>query len=282
MPNYRRYFGEFVRARRLMLVPEQFGFPHDTKRRTAGLRREEVASLAGISREYYIRIEQGRNHRVSDQVLASLSRALQLDDDGRAYLYRLAMPSPALARRPRQVSAASLRLLTQLSNTPAFLFDNNQDILVVNEIASSLAPDHYAPTNNLVTMLFSTDSAERSHDLWRATARASLAALRFHGDPDDPRMQEIVGALSVRDHQFREMWAEHTARRFTDGVTPHFVHNFGWVDMPWQILAIPDDQFLSVHLAPPGTPAAAVFRELSSSSRVGDQSGFLDPVAVVA
>ena len=267
MSENRSALAEYLRARRVMLDPRELGYPHDPKRRVAGLRREEVAHLAGISLEYYVRIEQGRYNQISDQVLASLARALKIDDDGRAYLYRLAFPSPPpvvdITSAPT-VSLSVRRLLDQITETPAYVFDRNLDILHVNALTSLLSPNSCVPGSNMVLSLFSSQSKSRTSGVWRATARSVVAALRFHGDPDDPRMREIVGMLSIRDQDFRSIWAEHEARPLTRGVAPSHVDGFGWFELPWQVLDVPAGHFVSVSIAAPGTPAEAAIRHLST------------------
>jgi len=273
MPDTRAALAEFLRARRVMLKPEDIGYPHDPKRRVAGLRREEVANLAGISPEYYVRIEQGRYNQISDQVLASLSRALRLDDDGRAYLYRLAYPAPravvGIGAAPT-VSLSVRRLLDQITETPAYVFDRNLDILHVNALTTLLSPERCVPGNNMVLMLFASDAKNRSSELWRATARATIAALRFHGDPDDPRMRDIVGTLAVRDQDFRSMWAQHEAKPLTRGIAPNYLDGFGWFELPWQVLDVPAGCFVSVSIAAQGTTAAAAIRHLTRRLRAVD------------
>jgi transcriptional regulator with XRE-family HTH domain len=270
MPDTRAALAGFLRARRVMLKPEDLGYPHDPKRRVPGLRREEVANLAGISPEYYVRIEQGRYNQISDQVLSSLARALRLDDDGRAYLYRLAFPAP---RPPVGIGAATTvglpirRLLEQVTETPAYVFDRNLDILLVNELTTLLSPGRCVPGQNMVLLLFSSDARARAQEVWQATARTIVAALRFHGDPDDPRMREIVGTLSIRDQDFRAIWAEHEARPLTRGIAPGFVEGFGWVPLPWQVLDVPGGNFMSVSIAAPGSVGEAAIRELSTRLR---------------
>jgi len=272
MPVTRTALAEYLRARRGSLTPEDVGYPRDSNRRVQGLRREEVAQLAGISLEYYVRLEQGRDHQISEQVLSSLSRALRLDENGRTYFYRLALPSPRSAvgsSQQRRVSETVLQLLEQWSGTPAYLFDRNQDIIVANDLAAALSPGYVVPGNNLALMLFDADGAMRASTHWRATARASVAALRFSGDPDDPRLQEIVGTLSVRDQEFRRMWASHEVHPLVGGVSSNYVEGFGPIDLRWQILDVPDGNYMNVRLADAGSHAAAALRHLAAELRSG-------------
>ena len=265
MSENRSALAEYLRARREMLDPRELGYPHDPKRRVAGLRREEVAHLAGISLEYYVRIEQGRYNQISDQVLASLSRALKLDDDGRAYLYRLAFPSPRPVVEITSAPTVSLsvrRLLDQITETPAYVFDRNLDILHVNALTSLLSPRVCVPGKNMVLELFGSEAKSRTSEVWLSTARSVVAALRFHGDPDDPRMREIVGTLSIRDQDFRSIWAEHQAKPLTRGVAPSHLDGFGWFELPWQVLDVPAGHFLSVSIAASGSRAEAAMSHL--------------------
>ena len=265
--------GAFLRARRALLRPEDVGFPRDLARRVEGLRREEVAHLAGISLEYYVRLEQGRNHQLSEQVLSSLARALRLDEDATTYFYRLALPSPisligAAIRKP--VSPIIRALVRQWSGTPAYVFDRNQDVLFANDLATALSPGYVVPGNNLVSSLFSASAEGRSNLLWRETARASVAALRFQGDPSDPRLQEIVGALSMQDSDFRQLWARHEASPLSGGTTPNHVEGFGRVNVRWQVLDVPEGNFMNVNVADVGSPAAAAIDFLARGLRVND------------
>jgi len=265
MSAQRSALADYLRARRALLTPEDIGRSTEPGRRVKGLRRQEVAERAGISLEYYIRLEQGQKHQVSDQVLASLARALKLDESGRAYLYRLALPSPVTALpAPRRIGSLVQKLVEQWSATPAYIFDRNQDLVFVNDLAAVLSPGFAEVGNNLVLMLFDAPAEKRAEENWQSSARATVAALRFHGDPSDPRLQEIVGTLSVRDRDFRQIWATHEARPLTSGLAPNFVAGFGWVDLPWQILEVPGGHFLNVNVAEPGTPAGDAIRHVAT------------------
>ena len=270
MTTGRTLVADFLRARREQLQPEDVGLPRDTNRRVPGLRREEVADLAGISAEYYVRLEQGRDHQPSEQVLASLGRALRLDDDGFTYLQRVARAAPAVvaAESPRPIVAASVRqLLDQWSHTPAYVSDSNHDVLCANAPARAMAPGYLETGSNMLLSVFAgADTAVRSAD-WYVAASALVDSLRFNGDPADRRLQEIVGTLSVRDRGFRRMWAGHNARPLVSGVTPSFVEPLGWVDFNWQTLEIPAQRglFLTTFFGAPGSRAAAAIAYLAAS-----------------
>jgi transcriptional regulator with XRE-family HTH domain len=264
---------EYLRARRSALKPEDVGLAPDPQRRVQGLRREEVAERAGISLEYYVRIEQGQNHRVSEQVLDALSRALDLDESGRSYLYRLALPSPFDARPARpdlDVSGLLRSMLDQWAGTAAVIFDRNQDLLFVNTLAAALSPGYAVPGNNYVEMMFGTPAENRSNQLWQDTASDTVAALRFHADPDDPRLHQLVAEL-LPDPDFQAMWNAHEARPFSSGVAPNFVEGYGWVELPFQVLDVPDGLFMNVIVCEPDSPAGFAIEHLTARLRAADE-----------
>lgn len=240
MQPARSPLAEFLRARRKLLQPEEVGLIRDEGRRVPGLRREEVARRAGISPEYYLRLEQGRDHQPSAQVLGALARALDLDEDARAYLHRLAHPAPN-TRRPRiaTVEPTVLQLLERMSDVPAYISDRNHDVLAVNPLASALAPGYLVPGTNLLLAAFEFGPDARALDGWAETTRRLVAALRHGADPTDPRLQEIVETLSMRSPEFRRLWAAHDARPQTSGFALHQIPPHGWVRLRWQSLQVP-------------------------------------------
>ena len=266
MEARRSELGQYLRARRALVQPEDVGLPREPGRRVDGLRREEVAELAGISAEYYLRLERGRDHQPSDQVLAALARALRLHDEAAAYMRRLAH-----AERRRTPSAAppgvddSIRaLLSQWAHTPAFVMDRNQDIVLSNALASALGPVYMEPGANLVLQIFSAASREHAAD-WEGTAHRVVAALRLHAEPEDPRLQEIVGTLTLQDPDFPRIWARHDVAIQRTGVSRHWIDPIGWVEFHWQNLAIPGSSHVLVTFwVDPGTPEAAAVAYLAA------------------
>ena len=250
--------GHYLRARRALVQPEDVGLPREANRRVTGLRREEVATLAGISPDYYLRLEQGHDHQPSAQVLRALGRALALDEPAVDYLHRLARPD---TRRPgrREPDIANdpsiVTLLGQWSHTPAHIIDRNQDILLANPMAVALSGGSLNPGGNVILTVFDPDFRHLSPD-WETLAADCVAALRFHGDPSDPRMQEIVGTLSARFPEFRELWARHDARPFVSGRSRNYIEGVGLVELRFQNLTVPGDSghSLTTFYAEPGTP----------------------------
>lgn len=251
--------GQYLRARRALVQPEDVGLAREPGRRVDGLRREEVARIAGISPEYYLRLERGRDHQPSDQVLVALARALLLDDEATGYMRRLAHAEHL--RTPDHTAPGvddSVRaLLAQWAHTPAFVMDRNQDIILSNSLASALGPGYMEPGANLVLQIFSEASREHAAD-WLATAHRVVAALRLHAEPEDPRLQEIVGALTVHDPDFARIWARHDVAVQRTGISRHWIDPIGWVEFCWQNFAIPGSTHVLVTFwAEPGTPAAS-------------------------
>ena len=267
----RSELGQYLRARRALVQPEDVGLVREPGRRVDGLRREEVARIAGISAEYYLRLERGRDHQPSDQVLAAIARALRLDHEATAYMRRLAH-----AERTRGSGTAapgvddSVRsLLAQWSHTPAFVMDRNQDIILSNALASALGPGYMEPGANLVLQIFTEASRQHAAD-WLPTAHRVVAALRMHADPEDPRLQEIVGTLTLQDRDFPGIWARHDVAVQRTGVSRHWIDPIGWVEFRWQNLAIPGSSHVLVTFwADAGTPAAAAVAYLAAQVQQG-------------
>jgi transcriptional regulator with XRE-family HTH domain len=189
--------GEFLRARREQVRPQDAGLEGTGHRRTPGLRREEVAVLAGISTDYYLRLEQGRDRTPSVQVAEAIGRALRLDPDEAAYLHALARPS--LKRLPRQraekVPPGTLRLLTALP-MPAFVQDRYLNVLAANPMARALSPNMRPGVNRLLAAFL--DPAEKDlHEDWEQSTAAAVGQLRaaMGTETDDPRMTSLVGEL---------------------------------------------------------------------------------------
>jgi hypothetical protein len=234
------------------------------------LRREEVAALAGVSPEYYLRLEQGRDHQPSEQVLAALGRALQLDRSGQEYLHRLVHPFrsrvvvPA-ARRP--VDPSLTAVVAALGSTPAFVVDHNKDIVVSNDVIQAMQPDIWLPGQNLLLNTFDPVVKSLMPD-WADLARRQVAALRLTARPGDPRLQEVVGTLSVRDEDFRRWWSTHEVSAGNSGRVPVAIDGFGVVSLAWYDLRVPDheDHVLTVLRAEDPVAAAAL---ASLDGRVG-------------
>jgi transcriptional regulator with XRE-family HTH domain len=207
--------GGYLRARRELVTPQQAGIPESGVRRVPGLRREEVAMLAGISADYYLRLERGRDRHPSVQVLESIARVLQLDDEHFAYLLTLVAEVPRQRkRRPRRQAPPSgvLKLLDSLVQ-PAFIEDRYFDIVAANRMATALSPGLVAGGNQLRD-LFLDEAEQALHPEWEKVTECFVANLRqaVGTDVDDPRFIELTGELCLASPRFGQLWARHEVR----------------------------------------------------------------------
>jgi transcriptional regulator with XRE-family HTH domain len=262
--------GEYLRARRELIHPEDIGLPDLGRRRVPGLRREEVAMLAGVSADYYVRLEQGRDRHPSEQVVEALGRALQLDEDGLTHLRRLAAPEARRRRpprRPERVPAGILELLGSLHETPAYVYGRYLDVLAANPLATALVP-YYRVGVNLVRASFLDPQIDETHDRDRAT-KTAVAALRALTGPDvdDPQLEELVGELSVRSERFRRLWARHDVRPKRSGRSQIDHPQVGKLDLGYEKLPIADADRLTLVLyhAEPNSRSAQALSLLASS-----------------
>src|SRR5580704_16149553 len=253
---------DFLRRRREALRPEEVGLPVGARRRTRGLRREEVAALAAMSTDYYTRLEQQRGPQPSEQMLASLARALRLTSDERDYLFQIAghsAPTPAAAAT--HVAPALLRVLDRLSDTPALILSNLGETLVQNRMADALFGDKSGYTGLARSEIdpWFTDPAERQrypeNDRDRQS-RAQVANLRAAYGSMGPRSRagELARALQKASPEFAALWERHeVARRFEDHKT--LIHpELGPIEVDCQVLFTEDQsQALLVLTAPPRT-----------------------------
>ncbi|MGW1727673.1 helix-turn-helix transcriptional regulator [Streptomyces sp. NPDC002306] len=268
----RSEFGAFLKARRAELSPAQVGLADDgTVRRVPGLRRDEVARLATMSTDYYTRIEQGRL-RASATVLASLVRALRLDEAQQAYLYELAGKTPApRRRRVQRVRPSVQRMLDALGHLPAMVLGRYNDILAWNAAAVALYLDFdkLAPRERNYTRLLFLDPAMRGLYVdWEDAGRLSAALLRMEtaGNPDDPRLATLVGELSVRSPEFREWWNGRIVSDTTSGSKRYRHPLVGPLTLDCDTWTSPDDPDITfmVLTAEPGSPEDHALRILSS------------------
>jgi transcriptional regulator with XRE-family HTH domain len=213
--------GEYLRARRALVTPEQLGIASGPSRRVPGLRREEVALLAGISADYYLRLERGRDDNPSAQVLEALARVLRLDEVETEHLLGFTRARPR-TRRLRAVERVPARLhhLLAALDVPAFVEGRFFDVLASNPAAVALSPRLTPGHNRLRSLVL--DPAERGfHDDWEAAVAAFVALFRgtVGDDVTDARAVELVGELSLASARFRTLWARHDVRRLEGGTT---------------------------------------------------------------
>lgn len=262
--------GEYLRARRELVSPAEVGIPASGVRRVAGLRREEVALLAGISADYYVRLEQGRDHRPSVQVLESIARALRFDEEAVAYLIGLTAEKPRRRRRPRKetIPPGTAKLIDTLP-LPAFAEGRYLDVLAANRFAAALSPRLVAGANRLRDVFL--DPAERSlFPDWELATEYLVAGFRQSVGTDivDPGFIELVGELSLASARFRQLWARHDVgpRR---GARMRFDHpQVGRLVLNREKLQLTDAEgmMLVVYHADAGTESAEKLALLSSAA----------------
>jgi transcriptional regulator with XRE-family HTH domain len=247
------------------LQPGDVGLEAGARRRTPGLRRTEVARLAGLSIEYYIRLEQARPPSPSRQVLEALCRALRLSRDERTYMFHLAGQTPAATTRPsHEVGAGIVHLLASLQDTPALVIDPKHDVLAWNPMAAALFTDFSAlrPTQrNLFRQIFTNPAAlasispqERTAFVHQAVGDLRAAHARY---PNDPSIHALITDLHTASDEFAALWQRHVQmRRHTTKQMHHAI--VGTLELDCQTLEIPDhDQRLLLYTAAPGTPSHA-------------------------
>ncbi|WP_406632108.1 helix-turn-helix transcriptional regulator [Amycolatopsis sp. WGS_07] len=256
--------GDFLRARRERVSPADVGLPDSGRRRVRGLRREELALLAGISSDYYIRLEQGRDQNPSAQVLDALARALGLDEPSRRHLHQLAAPAQPGQAEPR-VPASIVELISTWPTNPAYVQDRLTNVLAANPIAAAVSPN-YTTGRNLLRAVF-LDPAER--DLrrdWDQMAADGVAGLRAALGPDLDAAAELVDDLTAGSERFRDLWARHDVKPRT-GHLVRFRHPVaGNLDLHSDKLDIPGPVSLQlvVFHATPGTRDAEALASLAN------------------
>ena len=271
--------GSYLRARREVARPEAAGVPGQRNRRVPGLRREEVAFLAGVSSDYYVRLEQGRDRHPSDQVLLAIARALQLDDDATAYMLQLARPDSRRRRRPRRPEKASDSIRTLIEGwplTPAYVHGRLMDILAVNRLATALSP-FLAPGRNAILDAFTEPEMRELHRDWDDMTARIVPYLRSVAGPgaDDPRLAALVGELSLRSDRFRVLWARHDVRHKSTGISLIRHPQAGDLELRYEKLLIPasDAQTLVTYHAEPGSDSEDRLRLLASLSAAAPAAG---------
>jgi transcriptional regulator with XRE-family HTH domain len=268
---------EFLSARRALLTPEDAGLDEPgTRRRVPGLRREELARLAGVSVDYYTRLEQGRSRSASADVLDALAAALQLNDAERAHLHHLAKPKPAQRKRrsrPQTVDPTTLRLLDLLDQvySPAFVLGRRLDVLAHNRLAGALITEFRelpAPLRNQARFVFFDPHARELYADWDEVAADTVAMLRLDAGryPEDDKLSALVGELSIRSEEFRSWWSNHTVKRRTVGTKAYHHPLVGDLTVTYQALnpSGDPDQVLFVYTTEPGSTDETALRLLAN------------------
>ncbi|PZE64953.1 transcriptional regulator [Curtobacterium sp. MCPF17_018] len=276
--NHRDEARDFLSSRRARITPEQAGVEtFGTRRRVTGLRREEVARLAGVSIDYYTRLERGKLQGVSESVLDAIGRALQLDPAEQEHLRDLAQHQNETPRRAgRVVPVAAVRpelqyLLDVVTDAPAMIVNNRQDIVAANALGFAMHSDLVAaPARpmNFSRFIFLDPQARNFYQDWQRAAHTNVAILRREAGrtPNDKDLAALIGELSMRSDDFRELWAAHDVRRHYAGVKSFRHGVVGPLELHFQTLELAEDPGLALTIYPatPGSPTADALRVLAS------------------
>jgi transcriptional regulator with XRE-family HTH domain len=271
---------EFLTSRRARVTPDAVGLPGYGPRRVPGLRREEVAVLAGVSVPYYTRLERGDLSGVSESVLEALARALRLDDAERAYLHDLAravQPTgrPRPRRRPSKkpgVRPGVQRLLDAITGAAAVVQNGHGDLLAANLLGRALYADifnsHEQPPNHARFIFLDPRSRDLYPDWWEEAADITVALLRVTAgrDPYDRELSDLIGQLSTRSDEFRVRWASHDVRSHRAGAKRLRHPVVGDLDLTFEVLDLTADDDLSIlaYSAEPGTASEEALNLLGS------------------
>ncbi|WP_433178640.1 helix-turn-helix transcriptional regulator [Actinoallomurus sp. CA-150999] len=267
---------EFLASRRARITPQQAGLPaYGGKRRVPGLRREEVAMLAGVSVDYYNRLERGNLSGVSESVLEAIVRALRLDEAEREHLFDLARAANSTPRRRRspqqRIRPGVQHLLDSMTDAPAFVRNGRLDVLAANRLGRALyspAFDDPARPVNLARFRFLNPRAADFYPDWEDSANTTVALLRTEAgrDPYDRALQDLIGELATRSEDFRTLWAAHDVRLHHTGVKNFHHPVVGDLTLPFEAMPLPADPGLTLTAfsAEPGSPAQDALNLLAS------------------
>jgi transcriptional regulator with XRE-family HTH domain len=279
--------GDFLRSRRSRLSPEDAGVrTYGDRRRVPGLRREELAQLAGVSVAYYTRLEQGLSRNASDGVLAALARALRLDPDETAHLHTLARPASAAAMprpKPERVRPTVRTMLAALGDVPAFLIGYRNDVLGWTPMGHALifahlpfdGPDRADTRPNVIKLIFCDPHMRELYADWKTKAHDAVAYLRLVSGqrPDDPRLTSLIGELSVNSQEFARLWAGHVVSQCRSSVRGFRHPLVGGLMLNEEVMELVQDggQRLVVYSADQGSPSEAGLRLLAGLTAAGQR-----------
>ncbi|MFD5831427.1 helix-turn-helix domain-containing protein [Lentzea sp. NPDC060358] len=266
-----RELGTFLRARRSRLRPQDVGLEPGGRRKVPGLRREELALLAGLSTDYYQRMEQGRQVRPSDDLLDALAAALHLDDEERRHLFALADAVRRGTPEPQDEVPAATRHLLQVMGTPAFVLSRHLDVLAWNPLAEALLghPARVRPEQrNLLLALFTDPDVRSRCAHWETFATQYISMLRatVAADPSHPRGTAVVGELSIRSADFRRLWDQYDVQAPVRGRKVFVREEVGEITVDWATYPLPGSPgpVLMVYTAEPGSADAERLRRLGA------------------
>ncbi|MEV0696730.1 helix-turn-helix transcriptional regulator [Saccharopolyspora sp. NPDC050389] len=287
--DQRSELGEFLRSRRARISPEEAGvIAYGGRRRVPGLRREELAQLAGVSAGYYTRLEQGQSPNASDAVLDAVARVLRLDEDERAHLYGLARRKTKGSKRPRpeRLRPAIRVMIESFGDVPALVLGRRLDVLAWNRMAHALlaahldfdAPQRHADRPNWARLFFLDPHLRELFDDWAQKAKDTVADLRLIAGryPDDQKLTELVGELTMHSPEFAALWAAHPVSACAHHSLQFHHPLVGELTLNDELLRLPDDegQRIAVFNAEPGSSSEAALNLLADLT--AGSSGFVE------
>jgi transcriptional regulator with XRE-family HTH domain len=276
-PDLRNDVKEFLTSRRAKITPQQAGLPTGRNRRVPGLRRTEVASLAGMSVEYYSRLERGNLAGVSEEVLEALSRALELDEAERAHLHDLARaaasrPAPRKRAQPESVRQSLQATLDAITTAPAIINNGRGDMIAANVLARALFSEMFVssprrPVNNARFVFLDSRSTTFYRD-WSKAADDTVAILRTQAgqDPHNRDLSDLVGELSTQSEEFRHRWAAHNVRQHFTGTKRVRHPAVGDIELTYEVFDVSTDKNLRliVYTTQPGSTSEDALKVLAS------------------
>ncbi|MFJ6137848.1 helix-turn-helix domain-containing protein [Kitasatospora sp. NPDC092286] len=267
---------DFLLSRRARLRPDDVGLSGHGPRRVAGLRREEVAELAAVSLEHYIRLERGHASQVSDAVLDAVADALRLSPGERRYLHSLARPPAGHEKTSRPGVRPSVQhVLDSMIDTPAYLVGPGGTVLAWNRLAAAVFADFSripAGQRTVGRLVFTHPRARRLYADWEAKAREAVSYLRTETGkrPHDPALADEIRQLTARSEDFRRLWSEQLVLETTHSTVRLICPPFGRLELSWETLQLTDspDEVVLVYTAAPGSPSAEALRTLSRAAGI--------------
>ncbi|WP_433579119.1 helix-turn-helix domain-containing protein [Nocardia brasiliensis] len=258
--------GSFLRSRREKIDAASAGVIDTTRRRVTGLRREELALLAGVSPSYYTRLEQGRDHNPSREILEALAGALRLDDTERTYLWSLATPplAPAGTEPARTVRPGVLHLLERWSDLPAFVVDPRRDVLAATALAARVNPAWH-PGHNLIEFTFLNARAPQVYPDWDDITRQAVAGLRATAATRHTELDPLITRMCARSETFRTLWDSHDVYDRVTGEKRLRVNGIGILRLSYETFALtgPEGHQLYVYFPQPGSKDDQALRDLA-------------------
>ncbi|MCW2661989.1 MAG: transcriptional regulator [Mycobacterium sp.] len=262
----RTALAEFLRARRDLISPADVGLPAGDRRRVAGLRREEVAVLANISAAYYLRLEQGREHNPSHEVLVGIGRALRLNDDAVAYMHSLVHEQPGEDTRSLALDPAINTLIDGWPCTATHVHDRSLTVVASNRLARALSPQYDVGSNTLRALFLDPEMRDFYRNWQKLTAWTVRLVRAFIGHDPNPELLALIDELRAESPRFRNLWVRHEVKNNSSGLILISHPRVGPLDLHFQHLVLPGPgHVMVVFWADPASPSEDGLRRLAGT-----------------